>query len=661
MKTIVATQPSLEPPLWAVLEREVFTRLNAAITPYLDRYTLANGHLRWGGTAEQHGRDDIDDFYEAFYNWPLLYLLGGDDRLLALSHRQWEAITEQLTGLGLLEREFERGADHFHQGESLLYFYFLCLADPDNQQLQQRTERFANFYTGADPLADNYDPLHQIIRAPHNGSLGPRWGYTDGDPSQIVLGWHDGMEQFGLPFADIAGAESWAAMQTPAGAAAMGAAMQQRFGRGDVSTNLMVTSLVANAYLLTGKTQYQAWVLQYVGAWQQRAANNQGFLPDNVGPNGIVGEDFGGRWYGGLYGWQWPHGFYNVGMSATIAASNAYLLSGQDQYLDLARWQLDGLLALADAASAGSSAAADTPADTQAEPAPVRVPYRINDGGWFDWQRLPPLLPTALWNISMQPADAARLARLRRSDWRQIEQRRGKEDAGHEGQWLEYLAGRLPHYPETILRQALGHLARRLALIAADQTDLEHLGDKNVHLYVHLWQQMNPVTTEALVQLTLGGPQHVYNGGLLHARVRYFDALRQRPGLPADVAALVSRLEADHTTLTLVNLSPQAERQVLLQAGVFGEHGWGTVRYQERVSEYPGPLWAASAPPLAFSQQSLLVDAAHLLVILPPASEITLELETHRALHRPSYLGPHYPATQTKTAQTKTAQTEDIP
>jgi hypothetical protein len=60
---------------------------------------------------------------------------------------------------------------------------------------------------------------------------------------------------------------------------------------------------------------------------------------------------------------------------------------------------------------------------------------------------------------------------------------------------------------------------------------------------IHLWQQCNPVVTEALVQLTWGGPQVIYNGGLQKARLRYYDAGRRRPGLPASVAALVSSID----------------------------------------------------------------------------------------------------------------------
>ena len=78
--------------------------------------------------------------------------------------------------------------------------------------------------------------------------------------------------------------------------------------------------------------------------------------------------------------------------------------------------------------------------------------------------------------------------------------------------------------------------------------------------------------TEALLQLTCGGPQTIYHGGLLHVRLRYYDADEARPGLPAEVAALVSQVTATTTTVELVNTSPLHARRVILQAGAFGEH-----------------------------------------------------------------------------------------
>jgi hypothetical protein len=59
-----------------------------------------------------------------------------------------------------------------------------------------------------------------------------------------------------------------------------------------------------------------------------RALENGGLLPDNVGLSGQVGEYLDGKWYGGLYGWSWPHGYYNIGMAATVAGANAFLVTG---------------------------------------------------------------------------------------------------------------------------------------------------------------------------------------------------------------------------------------------------------------------------------------------------------------------------------------------
>src|SRR5690606_2985812 len=92
--------------------------------------------------------------------------------------------------------------------------------------------------------------------------------------------------------------------------------------------------------------KYRQWIVEYVDAWIERARANGGLLPDNVGPNGIVGELMGGKPYGGLYGWTWPHGYYNIGMAATIAGVNAFLLTGEQAYLDLPRSQLDHIWAL---------------------------------------------------------------------------------------------------------------------------------------------------------------------------------------------------------------------------------------------------------------------------------------------------------------------------
>ncbi len=125
----------------------------------------------------------MDDFYEVFFNWPLLYLLGGADDLLSASEKHWEGVTKQLTELDMLRDEYERGYDWFHQGESLLLLYFLCMAAPD--RWRERALRFAELYV--DPAKGNYDPEHRIITRPHNGSDPERTGLFDGDVYRWLL------------------------------------------------------------------------------------------------------------------------------------------------------------------------------------------------------------------------------------------------------------------------------------------------------------------------------------------------------------------------------------------------------------------------------------------------------------------------------------------
>ncbi|MEZ4674014.1 MAG: hypothetical protein R2932_07185 [Caldilineaceae bacterium] len=634
MVTITATTPTFPPPTWALLQRQLIELMNAATEPFLQRYVREDGELIWrnGGTGS---RDGADDFYESAYNWPLFYLLGGGDHLLDHGQRIWDGITRQLTRGGMLHKEYELGYDQFHQGESYIYFYFLCLADPTNPVNRERAQRFAGFYLNEDPDAPNYDPVHKIIRAAHNGSGGPRWGFSDeAEPS---YNWGPGMRVYGLPYHDFPDIQHYDDLQDPAKARRMGQAMHERMGQGDVAGNLIATSLVANAYLLTGQAKYRDWIVEYVDAWRERAQANGGLLPDNVGLSGQVGETMNGKWYGGLYGWTWPHGYYNIGMAATVAGINAYLATGDDAYLDLPRSQYDQIWALGEERDSRELEMSlghhwlGTAGDGEDDPMMFVAPYRYGDHGWFDYQPLSPVYPTAIWNVSQRADDWQRIEALRaveRYDWCRVIPFRNKEDGGHDQPWLRYLAGDNPDYPEAMLRATIASVYRRLALIAADDADLTQVS-------IHHWQEHNPIICEALVQLTLGAPQIIYNGGLLHCRLRYFDADRQRPGLPEDVAALVETLTADRTVVTLVNLSPIATHNVLVQAGGFGEHRFEAVTYDLRTSDYPGSHKRYAPPPLTARSETIEIRDNVLQVQLPPGSQITLDLATARYVNQP--------------------------
>ena len=104
--------------------------------------------------------------------------------------------------------------------------------------------------------------------------------------------------------------------------------------------------MVTNAFLVTNEEKYRDWVVEYTDAWIQRGKENGGLIPDNVGLSGQVGEYCNGKWYGGLYGWTWPHGFSNMIAALFDAGTNAFLLTRDADYLDLPRSQIDGLLEL---------------------------------------------------------------------------------------------------------------------------------------------------------------------------------------------------------------------------------------------------------------------------------------------------------------------------
>ncbi|MFG1642889.1 hypothetical protein ACGFMK_21580 [Amycolatopsis sp. NPDC049252] len=620
---ITASVPLLEPPGWAIAQRALFTLLDEAWRRFARDFTGPDGRLRYEG--ELTTRDGVDDFYETFFNWPQLYLLGGAGDLLAESEHHWEGVTRQLTELGMLHDEYERGYDWFHQGESLLLLYFLCMAAPE--RWRDRALRFAELYV--DPAHGNYDPGHRVIRRPHNGSDPAREGLFDGDSYPWLP---KEARTYGFPL-------GW----LPPEDSALGEQMRRRMGVGDVAVNLAASGLVLNALLLSGEDRYRDWLAEYVGAWRERAAANGGVLPDNVAPDGTVGALLEGRWYGGHYGWSWPHGWYSVGHAAVVGALSAALATGDDTFTDLVRPALDEIIA-------HGKVMAFTEADSSLESKwsvqlredvhtpTLHVPYRHDDRGWFDYNPMLLGVPMALWHHTASAGDRDRLERLRAAggyDWRTVRSFRSKEEAGHEEPWFAYLAGDDPGYPERILAAAQAQVRHRLAR-------MERYRDRDVpEADIHLWQQSNPVVTEALVQLTWGGPQVVYNGGLQQARVRYYDAHARRPGLPPSVSALVSSIDPDATVLELVNLDPDEGRSVIVQAGAFAEHHIRTADHS--VCDDPswiGDLYDYGHGEPAVTSASIDVDGPWLRVELPRSTRIRLTLRLALRARPPSYATP---------------------
>ena len=624
--TIEARQPTRTPPAWAVLQRRLFDAVERAAPQMLERYTRPDGNLLWPPDPDFQSIDALDDCYESFHNWPLFYLLGGGDRFLRDAQEKFELITRAMTRYGtghgypMVFNEYQPGYDWFHQGEGNYLFYMLCMADPKHAANTARARRFAGLFMGEDPEAPNYDPQHRIIRCARNGSKGPaHWAFEEGP--------HRPYPGYNLPFYDVPGCTNHeAVLADPELGARMGRAMHDRMGRGDAVINLLATTLGANAYLLTGEDKYRDWVLEYTKAWMQRAEANGGIVPDNVGLSGVVGEHTNGKWYGSMYGWAWPHGWHSVGQAVGVAAQNCALLTRRPDYMDFPRSQIDALVerGIERDDQLYVPHKYDDPGKVDYVPGEwMRYPIKNGDGtalqrdGWFEFMPMYPSDIAHLWCMSMAEGDSGRYERTRKksgdpfavNSWHHT-----KDQGGHDWGWLAYLHGQFPEYPERILEHNLAQVQARLDFMAQDEQDPSTYNDA-------YFQRRNPVTCEGLVQLTAGAPLPHYNGGLLVTRLRHFDARRQRPGLPPDVAALVSGMGDEHTQLTLVNLGAARRREVLVQAGGMGEHQFTAVRADQ-------------------AAERVAVDANTLKVDLPPATQIRLDLGMKRFAREPSMALP---------------------
>ncbi len=600
------------PPSWALMERQLLDQIYPAALEFVEKYTNPDGTLKW--REEWPGIDGSDDGYESFYNFPLYSALGGNMKLDSLSRHLWEGVTRQFTRYGQVHDEFDAGYDWMHHGESYTYLYFFGLTDPHNKKFTDRAIKFAELYV--DPHYGNYDPDLKIIRSPLTGSLGPRHINTEEDwvTHRPILA------DYLLPYEDIDGVDSSDVWNDDDKFPLILDAMNERMMKGDVPLNLASTSMLLNAYMLTGDEKYKKWVEEYVSAWMKRVEDNGGFLPDNVGLSGRVGEHMEGKKWGGYYGWRWPHGLLNQMEATLIGGSNAFLASGDSTYLELPK----SVIKLVE----GQSKDID---------GQKRVPYRYDDRGWWDFRPMSPKYPSQLWFMSRLQSDwdrAKRLAEPGKWHYENADRKmnltrgmrvpsaahfpysKGKGDSENTIAWMGYLEGQNPNYPDDILNATYREMLKRLKSIREDDTEPD---DQDVHHFLN----RNPVVLEGLVQLTLGAPNHIYHGGLLHTSLRYFDPEKLNPGLPPDVAALVMGITSKSVKLKLVNLHTTETRKIIIQGGMFGEHQIKRVR---QVIDYPF--------------QFNTIDRPFFQVKLGPGAVGQIELDIDRFANAPSYKFP---------------------
>jgi hypothetical protein len=569
-------------PEWAKLERQIISTLNEVAPEFVARYTRSDGSIIW--REEWPSMDGSDDPYEAFMYLALFYTIGGSEEVYELARKMWDSITLQWTEYGQIHREFDGYYDWMHHGEGYLFHYFFGLTKPESLIDRQRAARFAGMYTGKDKEAHNYDRAKKAMLSPLTGSRGPRQVVTheDWETHRTVL------DDYLAPYEDIVKTD-FASMRChwsdPEVYDDLIKKMNERMNRGDVPLNLNSTSLLTHAYMYTGDADLKQTMLEYLEAWMDRKDANGGIMPDNIGTSGKIGEFNDGKWWGGYYGWRWPHGFMTIMEPVTNAAMNAVLLTGDYKYLDLPRSQFDLIWSLR------------KEVDGQ-----IKVPHRHFDAGWADYR-----LPSArhmiyLWTSSMAQEDLDRILALPRdNNWDAIyipgvsggDKATGRDTKHYIANtlpWFQFVQGHLPNYPVEILEANLELIKIQLRKMRSNTgnprnwdsydpaTADEVVGlDLRVPGYnIHAWQEFNPVYFEGLGQMVFGGPMHISHGGLQHGKVRFFDGKLKRPGLPPDVAVIVDGMDATKLSMQVANIGADAH-ELFIQAGTFAEHRFESV------------------------------------------------------------------------------------
>ncbi len=186
----------------------------------------------------------------------------------------------------------------------------------------------------------------------------------------------------------------------------------------------------------------------------ERSRQNGGILPDNVGPSGKIGEHMDGKWWGGYYGWCWPHGLFNQIESTLIGGTNAY--SGQRQFQ---------VLGVAPLGRAADPAAIPRGQRVRRSPPPPREQRLVRLSTHLDRPPSRVSLVHLAGRRGLPPHRRADPGDRPGTSWCT---QRGKGDWEHAGFWLAFIEGRNGNYPLEILKATYAETLRRMELIRSD-------------------------------------------------------------------------------------------------------------------------------------------------------------------------------------------------
>ncbi len=664
--TTIVVDRAMTPPPWVAAQRTLLessaeiAEAHAAAAFHPDGQAIRSVPPAWGAG------DGPDDIVNRAKDWPLAYIMGGPESLVDEFRRIWEGHLEQYTNgrvpevaaakNGIFRNDFITQFDWEHSSEELAPFYLYALARPNDPTNKLRAQRFAGLYMNEDPAAPNYDPETKIIRSLFNGSLGPKLDAV------VPADW-EGLSP-SLRFWSVAATDV----------------------RGDHPMNMAAAMLPFTAFILTQDPKYRDWVLEYIGAWRDRTEANGGNIPSNIGLDGTIGGEWGGKWYCGVWGWTGEGERNYVFRGPPEGFDVALLLSGDPSYTQAMRHQVENLFAA-----------------RKVVDGTVLVPHLYDDNGWGGYGSLSDgtrhvqrgngsgtqgnlvNILVDLYVTSLRPDDLERIPILPGD----ISPQRQGVDTQPGTDWIDYLKGNDPGYPVRALESALSEMRANAVPPGPGQAtrpggatassgwlgvegqaypstismaSLDRLPPMRQALGGCVPNNGAPLTTtspaavsaaaaagpassvaapraagggtsdgiggngsipiSALVHLTMGGPDPggESHGPLpLNVQVRHFDPVNRRPGLPADVGALVDGFDAGSVTLTLVNANPLHERTVTVQMGAYGEH---------------------TATEVTVDGRSTAVNGSWFTVRLAPGSGETLRIGVRRYTNLPTAAFP---------------------